>query len=1082
MVGWDRLGSVRDGAVLIVALGIVYLPSALILAAAGSDRGYLSTAVPLGIVGTGLLVGSHRLRGIEATASERVRVALWSIAGFLLMFGLAVFMIVYPAIDIERPLVSIAIATAVGAIGGLLLGRYERRVLAQTRAIRRHNRELRRYETLFEESTNVNAILDAEGRFTYLTPSVRHVLGYEPGDLKGELAQEYMHPDDREAAMAGFFEAVEQGRTKEPVEFRFRHADGSWVVLEGRARNLMDDPEIEGIVAYTHDVTERNERELELSEYKTVAETASDVTVTVDDESVVQSVNPAIEDVFGYEREDVIGEPLTMLLPASGFDATAVPIKDSIETDGSALDWDYVELTGLHADGHEIPLAISFSEHDQQGQRLSSGIIRDITDRRVLEESLRHERDLRDRIVETSPVGIVVLAGDGTVTFLNDRAERLLGRGGAKLRRVEDIDALLAADEPEDRAVRGGPIGRVLRDEEPVYGLDCALDRSDATRQWVSLNAAVIAGADDAERSRVVLTVEDVTERKRDEERLVALNELARRLPDAGTVEDIADLAMDAADDLVSPSRGTIAFYDDELGRLTPVTRTGQGAEGPEDWALAITDHERTWQAFVDQSEVVTADVPYWTEEGSQVPVGSVMISPLGDHGVFVIAGLEPDGLSDTDRSIANMLVATTRSALDRVTREQTLRERKDALAEKNAVLKRLQRINDTIRGITTELIRASTRQEILDAVCAELATTAAYDFAWIGTVDAVTGEVTPAAWAGSGEGYLDAVSLSTDPSDAEEPTATAARTRETTFRNHLAANPPFEPWRQAALQRGYQAVIAVPITYQDTAHGVLSLYASRADVFDNVERAVLTELGESIGYALNALGRKRALVGEESIELEFRCRRGRSPLFQFVADQDCSFTFENQLQNSDGHPGIFFSISGASTEDVLAFGDRCPEIDALRLVTEQGETALYECSLGDSSLFTALPDRGGIPRTVRVDGVEGEAIVRIPSRSDVRTFLELFEDHFEECELVGRREVDEPVRTRGQFDAEVRTRLTDRQREILQAAYTSGFFDWPREITAQELADVFDISQPTVSRHIRTGERELFGFVFDGE
>jgi PAS domain-containing protein len=57
--------------------------------------------------------------------------------------------------------------------------------------------------------------------------------------------------------MAWLGETIERGRSEEPVVFRFEHADGSRVVLEGRARNPMDDPRIEGIVAYTHDVTER---------------------------------------------------------------------------------------------------------------------------------------------------------------------------------------------------------------------------------------------------------------------------------------------------------------------------------------------------------------------------------------------------------------------------------------------------------------------------------------------------------------------------------------------------------------------------------------------------------------------------------------------------------------------------------------------------------------------------------------------------------------------------------------------------------------------------------------------------------
>jgi len=118
-------------------------------------------------------------------------------------------------------------------------------------------RELERYETLFEESQDVNAIIDPDGTLGYVTPSAKHVLGYDPADLAGENVFEYIHPEDREAIQNEYAGLVEDPDHNPLVEFRFEHADGSWVVLEAKGRNLLEDPTVDGIVTYTRDATER---------------------------------------------------------------------------------------------------------------------------------------------------------------------------------------------------------------------------------------------------------------------------------------------------------------------------------------------------------------------------------------------------------------------------------------------------------------------------------------------------------------------------------------------------------------------------------------------------------------------------------------------------------------------------------------------------------------------------------------------------------------------------------------------------------------------------------------------------------
>jgi predicted DNA binding protein len=82
--------------------------------------------------------------------------------------------------------------------------------------------------------------------------------------------------------------------------------------------------------------------------------------------------------------------------------------------------------------------------------------------------------------------------------------------------------------------------------------------------------------------------------------------------------------------------------------------------------------------------------------------------------------------------------------------------------------------------------------------------------------------------------------------------------------------------------------------------------------------------------------------------------------------------------------------------------------------------------------------------------------------------------------ELLARRERDRSDRPVRAFDAELRSRLSERQFRTLETAYYDGFFGWPRESTGVEVADSLGVSQPTFSRHIRLAQQKLFELLFD--
>ncbi len=137
---------------------------------------------------------------------------------------------------------------------------------AETELQRRSDEIERREEhfrTLVEQSSDLATILDADGRIRYESPSIERILGYRQGELYGTSAFENIHQDDLAEVMAAFHDLFATGQPR-VVEFRFRHKDGRWRVLEGMGRLTPPDSRIQGAVVNSRDVTERRRAEDEL--------------------------------------------------------------------------------------------------------------------------------------------------------------------------------------------------------------------------------------------------------------------------------------------------------------------------------------------------------------------------------------------------------------------------------------------------------------------------------------------------------------------------------------------------------------------------------------------------------------------------------------------------------------------------------------------------------------------------------------------------------------------------------------------------------------------------------------------------
>jgi len=423
------------------------------------------------------------------------------------------------------------------------------------------------------------------------------------------------------------------------------------------------------------------------------------------------------------------------------------------------------------------------------------------------------------------------------------------------------------------------------------------------------------------------------------------------------------------------------------------------------------------------------------------------------------------------------LFTAIVRDVNERREREVKLEQQRDELAE-------LDRINHVIREVARALVNAASRSEIERAVCDRLAESGPYKFGWLGRENLARNTVIPRVEAGAGDGYLEAVT----PTDAaglpdRAPAAQAVRDRSVTVVGDVATDERFEPWREAALDSGLRSAAVVPIRYEETVFGVLALYEGEADAFDDRETAVLEELGRMIGHAMTAVNRKEALVADERIELEFRLTDDEHFFTGLTADRDVSVTFDGMTPRTNGADLVYTTVHGGTPDAVRSAADADDVVDAT-LVQDQGDRCRFEFATTDDTVAATLASYGARVESMTATDGTARITAALSATADVRSLVEAVTAEFDGMELVAQREHRGATEDDGSPDhpvADLLDLLTDRQEAVLETAYRSGYFEWPRDRTAEEVADSLDVSSPTLHNHLRLAQGALFGALFDG-
>lgn len=786
----------------------------------------------------------------------------------------------------------------------------------------------------------------------------------------------------------------------------------------------------------------------------------------LDPDGSLQRVNQTARSMLADDTETVIGE-LFWTLPWWTQDETRAAIK-RISEQAIAGEFSQTVVTRTLEDGTSQTVELSVRPVRDATETIVSIVVegRDITERVTLERELRRSEELH-RITLNNMTDTVLITDDGgEFTYVCPNVHFIFGYTANEIHEMGTIDNLLGDDlfDRDELATDG-----VLKNIECT-----ATDKAGRTHTLL-VNVREVSIQD----GTLLYSCRDITKRKQREEALAALHRTTRDLLYAETSQEISQLIVDDAATVLGLDASAIYLYEAETNSLEPVScSTGmERLNGPLPSLRADTE-SITGHSFVADETRFFDDVHDADRlENPATEIRSGAYIPLGEHGVFVAASETVGQFDAVLRELTDLLAATAEAALDRVARERRLRLQDRELQQRNNQLTRLNRINEIIREIDQALVQAETRAEIEHAVCELLTTEDRFTFAWIGVTDPTTETLVPRAWAGTEQGYLDSVSLTLG-TDGTEPAGQTAATQEITLVSNVADRLRQASWRTEALSREYLSVLCVPLAYDEFRYGVLTVYADTANAFDEMSQAVLAELGETIASATSAIERKNALLTASNTRLEFDIN---DPTFVFTrlsTRTDCVLTYQGCVQQTTDGVYVFVTVTDAAVDSVVTAAQELVSIDAVQRIRENDDEAVLRLQLSQPFIALDLADHGAVLQSSTVDGETATLVVDIPSSTDVHHINRLITETFESVELRSKQTFDR-ASSRNLY-SEFLEQLTDRQLEVLQTAYYSGFFESPRESTGEEIAATLGISPPAFYRHARTVQRKLFSTLFD--
>lgn len=449
-------------------------------------------------------------------------------------------------------------------------------LIEELRAMRERARESLCVSAAMNACVEGVILVDLEGRVIDVNEAVlrKHGLSRKE-DVVGKYGLEFVVREDREKVASVLEELKRTGRI-ERLEYRILAADGSLAPVEASGVAMTDcDGNAAGFVIVVRDVSERKQAEEALREsehnFRTLAQKAFDVIVILSEDGRFVYANERAAELTGYSVEALLGMTLKDLVPSEEYEEAAVRLRERLE--GKPLLQQY-EMSVITKSGERRLAEISASRTTWRGQPADLVIARDITERKLAEEALRHTQEQFRSLFENIPVGLYRTTPDGRILMANPAMVRMLG-----YRSLEE----LAERNLEDSGFEPGYLRSAFKErvekEGQVVGLVSAWTRQDGKVVYVRESARAVRG-DEGRTLYYEGAAEDVTARRLAQQKLDEMFEQIKK--------SHGDLLS-----ILNMLRLAVVMVDED-GCVTFLNRAAQGLMGQSQKAVL----GRRWERF----------------------------------------------------------------------------------------------------------------------------------------------------------------------------------------------------------------------------------------------------------------------------------------------------------------------------------------------------------------------------------------------------------------------------------------------------------------------------------------------------
>src|SRR5580704_16871596 len=391
-----------------------------------------------------------------------------------------------------------------------------------------------------------------DGELNYLN---RRILDYTGAtiDAMSKLGwTSFLHPEDQESTTHAWLHAVATGQAYE-TQFRLRRYDGvyRWFSAHGQAAQDNNG----GVTRWYGlliDICDRKtaEEALKSSEekHRVIVEAANDAVISMDENGLILLANPATVRMFGYELAEILGKPLTLLMPESMRNLHENGYKRYLATGERHLNWHGVEVTALRRNGQEFPVEVSFGEMVSEGHKIFTGFIRDISEKKKAEETLRASEQSLRLIVDSIPGMVCNMTSQGEFDLANRQFLEYTGRT------VQEMKNWQAIVHPDDLPIVTSRLNSSL-ETGCAFDTEVRLRRADSEYRWFHCSGLPLRD----ETGRIIRwykLLTDIEDRKRAEE---ALQNSQTQLSRATRKATVGEFAAAIAHEINQPLAAVVA-------------------------------------------------------------------------------------------------------------------------------------------------------------------------------------------------------------------------------------------------------------------------------------------------------------------------------------------------------------------------------------------------------------------------------------------------------------------------------------------------------------------------------------------